>query len=231
MRYIEYNPAEHASLSREKRNRPRRRGLTWTPEQLAAWLRVATKDHDAALWVLVATAGMHRSELAGAERDLLDLDGEALDVADTRVVVDCAARESDGKSDSGNRTISLDPLTVAFLRRTSTGWTRSARRSVRPTGTTASCSATQTDARCTQTPSRGDSTDSWMPPTSPRSDSTTLPHVCDPLARRRGQPEDRQRTDRPCEHVLHSPDLHQQVDGPRPPGGRRRRSDLRSCRG
>lgn len=116
-RYIEYNPAEHASLPRERRKRRRRPGQTWTPEQLSAWLKVATQDRDAALWVLVATTGMRRSELAGAERDLVDLDAGVLDVADTRVVVDGAAEESDGKSESGNRTISLDPFTVSFLRR------------------------------------------------------------------------------------------------------------------
>jgi integrase len=38
-------------------------------------------------------------------------------VHDTRVVIDGKAEDSDGKTESGNRTISLDPLTVAYLRR------------------------------------------------------------------------------------------------------------------
>jgi integrase len=38
--------------------------------------------------VLVATTGMRRSELAGAERDLLDLAAGTLTIAPTRVVVD-----------------------------------------------------------------------------------------------------------------------------------------------
>jgi integrase len=60
---------------------------------------------------------MRRSELAGAERELLDLDNATLEIGDTRVVVDGKADESDGKTESGRRTISLDPLTMAYLRR------------------------------------------------------------------------------------------------------------------
>jgi integrase len=120
-RYIEYNPAEHAALPREKRKangrRSRQRGAIWTPEELSAWLKVAVQDRDAGMWVLAATTGMRRSELAGAERDLLDLDNARLELADTRVVVDGKAEDSDGKSESGQRTISLDPLTVVYLRR------------------------------------------------------------------------------------------------------------------
>jgi integrase len=116
-RYLEYNPAEHAALPRESRKGTRQRGATWTPEELAAWLAIAVNDRDAGVWVLAATTGMRRSELAGAERELLDLDGASLEIADTRVVVSGKAEESDGKTDSGRRTISLDPLTVAYLRR------------------------------------------------------------------------------------------------------------------
>ena len=60
---------------------------------------------------------MRRSELAGAERELLDLGNATLEIADTRVVVDGKADESDGKTGSGRRVISLDSLTVAYLRR------------------------------------------------------------------------------------------------------------------
>lgn len=116
-RYIEYNPAEHASLPRESRKGSRRRGTTWAPEQLAAWLRIATEDRDAGMWVLAATTGMRRSELAGAKRDLLGLDDATLELEDTRVVVDGKAEESDGKTESGRRTIALDPLTITYLRR------------------------------------------------------------------------------------------------------------------
>ena len=82
-----------------------------------SWLKVATSDRDAALWVLVATTGIRRSELAGLERAFLDLDAGTLDIFPTRVVVDGKAEDSDGKSESGNRTISLDALTAKYLRR------------------------------------------------------------------------------------------------------------------
>jgi integrase len=93
-------------------------GATWTAEQLAAWLSVATKDRDAGMWVLVATTGMRRSELAGAARALVDLDGGTLTMEDTRVIVGGKAEDSDGKTESSfGRTVSLDPVTVAYLRR------------------------------------------------------------------------------------------------------------------
>jgi integrase len=116
-RYLEYNPAEHAALPRESRKGARSRGTTWTPDELTAWLTVALQDRDAGIWVLVLTTGMRRSELAGAGRDLLDLDGATLEIADTRIVVDGKADESDGKTESARRVISLDPLTLSYLRR------------------------------------------------------------------------------------------------------------------
>lgn len=118
--YIGSSPAEHAALPREKRkskSKRKRQGNTWTPEQMRTWLKVATDDRDAAMWVLVATTGARRSELAGAERDLLDLDAKEIDFADTRTVVRGKVVESDGKSEAGDRTLSLDDITVAYLRK------------------------------------------------------------------------------------------------------------------
>lgn len=113
--YLTLNPAEHASLPREQR-RGRTRPKPWTVDELAAWLRVALSDRFAALWLLAATTGMRRSELAGADRDLLDVDAGTLTIADTRVVVNGHTVESDGKTESGVRTISLDGFTVELLR-------------------------------------------------------------------------------------------------------------------
>ena len=114
--YMTFNPAEHASLPRARRagrNRPK----PWTLGELAAWLRVALTDRYAGMWVLAATTGMRRSELAGAERELLDLDNGTLTLEDTRVVVKGRATDSDGKSEDSRRTLSLDLFTVAALRR------------------------------------------------------------------------------------------------------------------
>ena len=77
---------------------------------------MALSDRFAALWLLAATTGMRRSELAGADRDLLDVDAGTLTIADTRVVVNGHTVESDGKTESGVRTISLDGFTVELLR-------------------------------------------------------------------------------------------------------------------
>jgi integrase len=113
--YLAFNPAEHASLPRDARS-GRNRPKPWTLDELAAWLRVALDDRFAGMWVLAATTGMRRSELAGAERDMLDLDQGMLTVENTRVVVKGHATDSDGKTEGSRRTISLDPFTIAALR-------------------------------------------------------------------------------------------------------------------
>jgi integrase len=77
---------------------------------------VALDDRFAGIWVLAATTGMRRSELAGVERDMLDLDQGVLTVENTRVVVRGRATDSDGKTEDSCRTISLDPFTVGALR-------------------------------------------------------------------------------------------------------------------
>jgi integrase len=114
--YIVTNPAEHASLPREQRRMARNRPKPWTVDELTAWLRLALSDRFAAMWLLAATTGMRRSELAGADRELLDLDAATLTIEDTRVVVAGQTIDSDGKSNSGVRVISLDAFTVQLLR-------------------------------------------------------------------------------------------------------------------
>ena len=58
---------------------------------------------------------MRRCELAGAHRDLLDLDAGTLEMETTRVVVDGKVMESDGKTANAQHTLSLDPFTLAAL--------------------------------------------------------------------------------------------------------------------
>jgi integrase len=113
--YLVSNPAEHASLPREQR-RGRTRPKPWTVDELTAWLRLALSDRFGAMWLLAATTGMRRSELAGVDRGLLNLDAGTLNIEDTRVVVAGYTIDSDGKSASGVRTISLDAFTVELLR-------------------------------------------------------------------------------------------------------------------
>jgi integrase len=114
--YLVANPAEHASLPREQRRTSRTRPKPWTVDELTAWLRLALSDRFAAMWLLAATTGMRRSELAGVDRELLDLDARTLAIEDTRVVVAGYTIESDGKSNAGVRVISLDDYTVTLLR-------------------------------------------------------------------------------------------------------------------
>jgi hypothetical protein len=72
-------------------------------------------DRFFALWVLEATTGMRRCELAGSLVDLLDLEAETLDFGPTRVVVDGKVIESDGKTANAQHVLALDPFTVAVL--------------------------------------------------------------------------------------------------------------------
>jgi hypothetical protein len=65
--------------------------------QLHVLVRART-DRFFALWVLEATSGMRRCELAGVRRDLLDLAAGTLEIDVTRVVVDGRVIESDGKT-------------------------------------------------------------------------------------------------------------------------------------
>lgn len=114
--YLTFNPAEHASVPRDRRGgsiRPE----PWTLAELAAWLQVALTDRFAGMWVLAATTGMRRSELAGVRRDMLDVEIGLLIVEPTRVVVAGRPADSDGKTDASRRTISLDVFTIAALRR------------------------------------------------------------------------------------------------------------------
>jgi integrase len=87
----------------------------WTVVQLRTFLQRARCDRFFALWLLEATSGMRRCELAGARRDLLDLDAGTLTIETTRVVVDGKVIESDGKTENAQHMIALDPFTLAVL--------------------------------------------------------------------------------------------------------------------
>jgi integrase len=93
-----------------------RSGAALTVSQLQAFLRRSRHDQFFALWVLEATSGMRRCELAGARRDLLDLDAGTLQIEPTRVVVDGQVIESDGKTQNAQHTLALDPFTLAVLK-------------------------------------------------------------------------------------------------------------------
>jgi integrase len=95
---------------------PRKGRKVWAVSQLQTFLQCSRSDRFFALWVLEATSGMRRCELAGARRDLLDLDAGTLEIEATRVVVDGKVIESDGKTKNAQHTLALDPFTLAVLK-------------------------------------------------------------------------------------------------------------------
>ena len=95
---------------------PRKGRKVWTVGQLQRFLHHARADRFFALWVLETTSGMRRCELAGARRDLLDLDTGTLAIEVTRVDVDGRVIESDGKTENAQHVLALDPFTLAALR-------------------------------------------------------------------------------------------------------------------
>lgn len=95
---------------------PRKGRTVWTVPQLQTFLQRARSDRFFALWVLEATSGMRRCELAGARHDLLDLDAGTLTIEITRVVVDGKVIESDGKTENAQHALALDPFTLAMLK-------------------------------------------------------------------------------------------------------------------
>jgi len=95
---------------------PRKGRKVWTVAQLRTFLQRARSDRFFALWRLESTSGMRRCELAGARRDLLDLDAGTLTIEVTRVVVDGKVIESDGKTENAQHVLALDPFTLAVLK-------------------------------------------------------------------------------------------------------------------
>jgi integrase len=95
---------------------PRKGRKVWTVSQLQTFLQRARSDRFFALWVLEATSGMRRCELAGTRLDLLDLDAGTLTIEVTRVVVDGRVIESDGKTENAQHILALDPFTLAALK-------------------------------------------------------------------------------------------------------------------
>jgi integrase len=96
---------------------PRQGRKVWNVAQLRTFLDGARHDRFYPLWVLEATSGMRRCELAGVSRDGLDLDAATLAIEVTRVVINGRVVESDGKTENAQRVLALDPFTLAALSR------------------------------------------------------------------------------------------------------------------
>ncbi len=115
---IPRNSAEDAQPPRVSRVSPQ----VWNPQQLGAFIRHVRGDRFFALWLLVATTGFRRGELAGLRRRDVDLERGRVSPSVPRVVVAGRAQESETKTRAGIRSLALDPDTVAALRDFIEGW-------------------------------------------------------------------------------------------------------------
>jgi integrase len=111
--YLVRNVAEAADPPKGKSAEMR----VWAPDQLRAFLEYVREDDLYAFWLLVTTTGMRRGELAGLRWADVDLEVGRLAVRQPRVVVGNAPQASEPKTARGRRSLALDPVTVAALRR------------------------------------------------------------------------------------------------------------------
>lgn len=112
-KYIQTNPTVGVRGPSIKR----RKHITWTPWELATFLSAVKEERLYAMWILVATTGMRRSEILGLRLDSLDLDNNALVVTNTRVVAAGQVHDGEGKSERSRRRLALDKATITVLRR------------------------------------------------------------------------------------------------------------------
>ncbi len=106
------NAAEDAQPPRARRPRI----TVWDPEQMARFVEQVRGDRFSAMWLLGATTGMRRGELAGLLSTDIDFTHARVTPSSPRVSVDGRVRESDTKTEAGNRVMALDPQSLAALR-------------------------------------------------------------------------------------------------------------------
>lgn len=108
------NPADAVTPPRLGR---RRHAGVWSVEELRAFVEHVRHDRLFAAWLLFATTGMRRAEVAGLAWPDLDLDAAVVDITWTLGVVDSKPLwKRRPKSEAGDRRIALDPETVTALR-------------------------------------------------------------------------------------------------------------------
>jgi integrase len=94
-----------------------RKLMAWDSTQLRTFLTTIEHDRLHALWLTYATTGARRGELLGLRWDDIDLEAPRLTIRRAHVEVGGEIVESKPKTSSGTRTIELDPVTVAALKR------------------------------------------------------------------------------------------------------------------
>jgi integrase len=88
----------------------------WAPVQLRLFLKTVSADRLSAMWVLFATTGMRRGEVAGLRWVDVDFEAPRLLVRTPRVTVDREIVVSEPKTTRSRRSVSLDPVTVIALK-------------------------------------------------------------------------------------------------------------------
>jgi integrase len=107
------NPVDAVEAPRTRRPKP----TFWEVEELRAFVKHVEGDRLYAVWLLFATTGMRRGEVAGLSWDDIDLEKGALRVQWTLGIVgNRPTWKQQPKSRAGERTMALDPDTVEALR-------------------------------------------------------------------------------------------------------------------
>jgi integrase len=88
----------------------------WSPAQLRTFLTHVREDRLYAAWMLFATTGMRRGEVAGLRWVDVDLAAGRVTPRKPRVEVNYKVHVSEPKTAKGKRSLALDPATAAALR-------------------------------------------------------------------------------------------------------------------
>jgi integrase len=88
----------------------------WSPAQLRTFLTHVRDDRLYAAWMLFATTGMRRGEVAGLRWVDVDLTAGRVTPRKPRVEVNYKVHVSEPKTAKGKRSLALDPTTAAALR-------------------------------------------------------------------------------------------------------------------
>jgi integrase len=108
--------ARNAADAADPPRLPHQDAPTWTPEHVQAFLGGAKNDRWHAAWILAATTGLRRGELAALRWADLDLDAKRLSVRQAAAMVGGHVIVSAPKTARSRRSIALDAGTVTALK-------------------------------------------------------------------------------------------------------------------
>lgn len=106
------NAAEDAQPPRTRRPQLQ----VWEPDETRRFIDQVRGDRFFALWMLAATTGMRRGELAGLRSTDINFRHATVSPSAPRVSVDGQVQESGTKTEAGKRVMALDPQTLSVLR-------------------------------------------------------------------------------------------------------------------